>query len=243
MKKIIPIAIVVVAIFGVLYFTKFKKSNVVVPEPVVTNVNKASLCFYGEVKTKNNLYDTSWARLNITGDKVAGEFNYLPAEKDKKVGAFNGTVGAVDKTSMARTANVMWVSMAEGMTVTEQLKIVFGEGTAQAGFGAMVDRGDGVYVYQDEAKITFGQNMTDIDCNSLGDIAVVEQYVRANYKNLITEKPVLGGTWYVTNVHVSPNTKNVTMVYEDGHIQGSKNFKYHFDGDRVVIETPAQISI
>ncbi len=35
MKKIIPIVIVVVAIFGVLYFTKFKKSNTVVPEPVI----------------------------------------------------------------------------------------------------------------------------------------------------------------------------------------------------------------
>ncbi len=243
MKKIIPIVIAVVAIFGVLYYTKFKKSNTVVPEPVTTNVNRAALCFYGESKTKNNLYDTSWLRLNITGDNVIGEFNYLPAEKDKKTGTFDGTVGAVDKISMARTANVMWNSMAEGTTVTEQLKILFGEGSAQAGFGAMVDRGDGVYLYQDESKITFGQVMTDIGCNSLGDIVVVEQYVRANYKNLITAKPVLGGTWYVTNVHVSPNTKTVTMLYEDGHIQGSKNFKYHFEGDSVVIEMPSPISI
>jgi hypothetical protein len=34
MKKIIPFVIVFVAIFGVLYFTKFKKTDIVTPEPV-----------------------------------------------------------------------------------------------------------------------------------------------------------------------------------------------------------------
>ncbi len=241
MKKIISFVVIVLVVIGVIYFVNSKKVDVVVPVPVGININPINLCFYGESKTKNNLYDVSWAKLNITGDNVTGEFNYLPAEKDRKVGTFNGTVGAVDKISMSRTANVMWSSMAEGMTVTEQLKIVFGEGTAQAGFGAMVDRGDGVYVYQDEAKINYGQNMTDIDCNSLGDIVAVEQYVRANYKNLIQAKPVLGGAWYITNLHVSPSTKTGLMTYEDGHIEGSATFNYYLEGGNILIKNVTKV--
>lgn len=177
MKKIIPFLVIVLVVFGVVYFFNSKKVDVVVPAPapvtaqvpIGANVNSRNLCFYGDSKTKNNLHDVSWAKLNITGDNVTGEFNYLPAEKDKKIGKFEGKVGAVDKVAMARTADVMWKSMAEGMTVTEQLKIVFGEGTAQANFGEMVDRGDGVYVYKDESKLSFGQIMSDVDCASLSD--------------------------------------------------------------------------
>ncbi len=188
MKKIIPLVMVVVVVLGLVYFFKSKKvDDVVVPvQQVGTTVHSAKLCFYGEFKTNRNLSDVSWAKLDMVGGKVTGEFNYLPAEKDKKVGKFTGSVSAVDKIAMARTADVMWTSMAEGMTVTEQLKIVFGEGTAQAGFGEMVDRGDGVYVYKDAKNISLGQIMTDIDCDSLmekttvkniNDVSINDKYI------------------------------------------------------------------
>jgi hypothetical protein len=43
--------------------------------------------------------------MNLDGERVIGEYQNIPAEKDSKVGIFQGTVGAVDPTSMARTAD------------------------------------------------------------------------------------------------------------------------------------------
>ena len=71
--------------------------------------------------------------------------------------------------SMTRTANVMWNSSAEGMNVTEELRIVFGEGNATVGFGEMVDRGDGVYVYKDPENLFYIDSMTDVACSDLDE--------------------------------------------------------------------------
>ncbi len=157
-------------ILGIIYFTQMKKGGVGEVPVVSTNDTSAKsvqLCFLSKVKTGSGLYDVSQVRMDIAGEKVTGEFKYVPAEKDKKVGSFEGTVGPVDKMAMARTADVIWNSMAEGMQNKEQLKIVFGEGTAQAGFGEMVARDDGVYVYKDPTKLTYGALMTDVDCATL----------------------------------------------------------------------------
>jgi hypothetical protein len=158
--------IAIIVIFAGLGFFFIKKDEMVTPI-VIDDTNKISLCFYRETKTNQGLYDVALLRLNINGEKVNGEFKNLPAEKDSKVGNFEGIVGPVDKSMMARTADVWWNSMAEGLQVKEQLKIVFGEGTAQALFGEMVDRGDGVYIYKDTNKLTYGVAMTDVECGRL----------------------------------------------------------------------------
>lgn len=167
MKKYIYIILIVLLALG-LYLWKINTAPVVsrMPAPVVVeSVNKRDLCFYQDKKGTNNLFDRQILILHILGDKVTGEYKNLPGEKDKKVGTFEGTVGAVDRVAMARTADVWWNSMAEGMQVKEQLKIVFGEGNAQAGYGEMVDRGDGTYVYKNASKLTYGASMTDVACD------------------------------------------------------------------------------
>lgn len=225
MKKLLPIIITVTIIVGLIYIGFTHKPTAVVT-PVATNPTPVELCFYYESKANRGLYDVSWTRLNITGSDVTGEFRYLPAEKDRKVGMFSGIVGPVDKVAMARTLDVWWNSMAEGMETKEQLKIIFGEGTAQAEFGEMVDQGDGTYVYKDPNALTLGVPMTDVACSDLDDRIIVEQYIRDNIKTLVPESPVLGGSWYVISVHVDPVSKTGTMTYEDGHIQGSATFSY-----------------
>ena len=168
MKKLAFIVVVVLVCLGAIYFVNRKKAIAPVITPsVATDAKPIQLCFYKKDKTPNGLFDVNWLKMNIAGSNVTGEFHYLPAEKDSKVGTFEGTVGAVDKAMMARVANVWWNSMAEGMQVKEQLRIVFGEGNAQAGFGEMVDQGDGTYVYKDVAKITYGVSMTDVACADL----------------------------------------------------------------------------
>ena len=237
MKKILFFIVVVGVILGAVYF--INKKEVVAPvvtPPVVEEQKPIQLCFFGENKTKSGLYDVAWLKMNLMGEKVTGEFQNLPAEKDSKIGNFEGTVGAVDRVAMARTADVWWDSFAEGIRVKEQLKIVFGEGTANVDFSEMVDRGDGVYIYKDGAKLTYGISMTDVACGDIDERIAVEKYVRDNIKTIATDKAVLGGSWYVMMVHVNPMSNTGEMSYEDGHIIGKiKTFSYLINDGKVTI--------
>lgn len=126
-----------------------------------------NLCFSYKILNKNtNLMDEYNLKMNLTGDKVTGELNFLPTEKDTKTGKFKGTVTPVNKKSMSRTIDAFWDTKAEGMEVTEELMIIFGEGTANIGSGEMKDRGDGVYIYENKNNIDYtkGLTLTDVTC-------------------------------------------------------------------------------
>ena len=212
--------LVLVIIF--IFLFKNKKINPPALEVV-------AMCYQYSKETSSGFFDKAWLKMTILGDKVTGEYQNLPAEKDSKVGKFNGIVGN------GGIADVWWDSFAEGMNVTEQLKIKFGEGNAVVFFGEMIDRGDGVYVYKDVTKLTPGFQMSQIDCESLDDRIIVENYIRNNVKTIVPEKPVLGGSWYVISVNINSFTKTGSMVYEDGHIQGEKSFNYVRNGTQVII--------
>jgi hypothetical protein len=129
------------------------------------------LCFakFGQPNVRG-YSDKYTLRLMLSGEggiQATGELKLLPAEKDSKVGKFTGVVSAVDKIAMARTASLWWDTLAEGMNTKEELKITFGEGTANIGFGEMVDRGDGVYVYKDATKLNYSLSLTDVACSDL----------------------------------------------------------------------------
>jgi hypothetical protein len=108
--------------------------------------------------------DKAMLSMDIRGENVIGEFNWLPAEKDKKTGVFKGTVGAVDPYEMARTVNAWWETSAEGMTNTEQIIIKFGEGTANVAFGEMKEDEMGRWVYADKANLSYEPNLSQTDC-------------------------------------------------------------------------------
>ena len=187
------------------------------------------MCYYRADKTDRGFYDKAWIKLNILDEKITGEFQHLPAESDSKVGTFEGTVGPVDKVSMSRKANVWWNSEAEGMNVKEELIIEFGEGSATVGFGEMIDRGDGVYVYKDKNNLTYIKQMNQMDCEFLDEKVFVEKYIRDNIESIVANKPVLGGTWYTVAVTVNPSTKTGEVTYEDGHIQSKAEFIYTYE--------------
>jgi len=233
-KNLISLLLLVVVAFGIYFF--LRNNNDVEQVPVVEQKKPIELCFYKEGnKTPQGYYDVAWIRMNLLEDKVTGEFRNYPAEKDSKVGTFEGSVGKVDPYMMARTADVWWNAMQEGMQTKEQLKIVFGEGTANAMFGEMVDRGDGVYIYKDPNKFSYSMDMNDVACSDLDDRIMVEKYVRENIKTLAPEKPVLGGSWYALAIRIDPKTKTGTVNYEDGHVQGGATFSYTRIGDKVEI--------
>jgi hypothetical protein len=144
------------------------------------------------------------------------------------VGTFEGTVEPLDQNIMSRRTNVLWNSFAEGMNVTEELVIKFGDGSATVGFGEMVNRGDGVYIYKDKTNLTYIPSIGQMDCEFLDEKLFTEKYIRDNIGTIATNKAVLGGAWYVTTVNVNPATHTGEVTYEDGHIQNSASFIYTY---------------
>lgn len=129
-----------------------------------------ALCYEYSKKMPSGYSDREVLKMTFSGQggkQVTGEYRYLPAEKDSKTGTFTGTAGPMDPKISARTADVWWDVMAEGMRATEQLRIVFGDGSAVAMFGEMADGEDGNYVYKDVTKLTPGFQMSQVNCASI----------------------------------------------------------------------------
>ena len=154
--------IFVVVVLGVVVYAIVRyRKEVAVAVPVDSQTRY--LCYSWNTKAG----DKALLRMGITGGtQITGSFDFLPAEKDKKTGPIEGTAGPVDQKAMARTADLWWTASAEGMTTKEQLKIVFGEGSAQAGFGEMKNRGDGVYVYAHPDALSYTPTLSQTDCGN-----------------------------------------------------------------------------
>lgn len=236
MKKLFVYVTVFVVILIIISFFLLKNKKIEIVQNPPTG-NAISMCYQYSKETSRGFVDRVWLQMNISGSKVTGEYQSLLAEKDSKVGTFSGTVGPMDPKTSSRIADVWWDSEGEGMSVTEQLKIEFGEGSAVTLGGEMMDRGDGTYVYKDATLLTPGLQMSQIDCESLQDQNLVDKYVRDNINTIVPDKPVLGGSWYATVVNISPSTKSGTMIltYEDGHIQESKSFSYVINNNEVQV--------
>lgn len=237
MKYILYVVLVFVIGAGAYIFVTRDTPFPVVPDTgmQVTTLVPMELCFaeYGPVQP-SGYSDTYTLRMTLDGTQVSGELKFLPAEKDSKVGLFTGDVSAVDPYSMARTITAMWDTYAEGMNTTEELSIVFGEGTASIGFGPMVDRGDGVYVYEESDEILYNMDLTDIACADLTERENIEAYIRQNIATIAPEKAQLGGTWYVVTNTIDITTNTGTVIYEDGHIQKTSNYTYETDAQSKV---------
>lgn len=236
--KTIIIALLIIIVIGavILYIINNKKSGIKIENKgdTITEVKEPiRMCYYRADKTDRGFYDVAWLKLSILGEKITGEFHNLPAEKDSKVGDFEGTVGPLDQAVMARHATVWWNSRAEGMEFKEELAIQFGDGSATVGFGEMIDSllGDGVYLYKDKTNLYWIPSMNQIDCEYLDEKITVEQYVKDNIVTIATNKPVLGGTWYAIITNVNSATKTGEVTYEDGHIQSKANFTYTYEKD------------
>ena len=237
-KKFREILFLVIIITSVvlLFVQEFgPKENIVSPvieEPVV--VNMVDLCFANiGTPNENGFYDKYTLRmsLNNTEKTVSGELKFLPAEKDSKVGKFEGAVSDVDDTLMARRIDAWWDTMAEGMNTREELKIIFGEGVASILLSEMEDRGDGVYVYKDPKSAQYNLELKDVSCDEIDEREKVEEYLRENIVSLSPVKAVLGGSWYVLSVLLNPNEDSGVVTYEDGHIQEKRDFTYLIGGD------------
>ena len=238
-KQIFIIILIIIIVVAIFISIKPKKESATKENgtPVAEEIKPVELCYYRTNKTSSEFYDIAWIKLSILGDKITGEFRNLPAESDSKIGTFEGTVGPLEQKIMGRRANVWWDSRAEGMEVKEELEIIFGDGSATVGFGEMVDRGDGVYLYKDKTNLYYIDGMWQMGCEDLDEKLFTEKYIRENIKTVATNKPVLGGSWYVISVMVNSTTNTGDVVFEDGHIQSKANFTYTYE------ENPQNITV
>ncbi len=245
-KQISILIIILVVIGSLISYILQSKNNTPVPEKgniVATNelaeviaIKPIEMCYDLSDKTSRGFYDKALIKMQITGDKVIGEFKDIPSEKDSKVGKFEGTVGLLNKETMSRRANLLWDSEGEGMSAKEELIIDFGDGSAVVGYGEMVDNGNNVYVYKDKTKLIFSKNMSQIDCGTLDEKVSVEKYIKDNITTIAKEKAVLGGSWYVISVFVNPSKNTADVIFEDGHIQNKAQIIYTYTKEDGVIK-------
>lgn len=226
---LITVLIVIAAIFGAQKRAPAPAENPSPIEPVAATPQ--DLCYYSSTDAPHGLKDIYWIRMTLTdgatkNGNVSGEFRSLPAEKDSKVGPFTGTISALPATAADGTIDAWWSASAEGMTTTEQLALKYDDKKISAGFGEMIDRGDGTYVYKNPSAITYGKEIPAVDCGNLNEMLTVEKYIRDNIATLSPIKATAGGTWYVIRVDTDTTKKTGTVKYEDGHLQESKSFTY-----------------
>lgn len=240
MKKIFYVFLTLILVFIVIVMVQSKKSkNIVIPEPVdeVVVSQPISLCFvkFSE-KQESGFYDKFTLRMNLdnTNKTVTGYLKLLPAEKDSAIGSFEGSVSAVDPYAMARTIDAWWTREGEGRTEKSQLRIIFGEGTANIGFGAMKENPNGSYSYEDLEKVDYSMTLNDYSCIDLEEREQVEEILWKNINELSPVAPVLGGKFYVVSMDLDFVSNSGLVVYEDGHIQEKRNFNYEVVENKVV---------
>src|SRR3989344_9361187 len=137
MRKILLIVIIIGVILGVFYFVNKNEADApVIVAPIITDNKLTELCFakFG-VPDENGLFDKYTLRLDLNGEKVTGELNFLPAEKDSKTGEIKGIVGKVDPKMMARQGGFWGFTFGVGVSTGEEFKIIFGGGTGDIVFG------------------------------------------------------------------------------------------------------------
>lgn len=161
MKKYIWALIIILILGGVYYYSQNKK---VTSEN--TNNTDSLMCFT-YISEGNGIKDLYNLKFDIKGENVNGELNFLPAEKDSKVGEFKGLISPYGEDSSTRIIAAWWDTMGEGIKNREQLAILLKGETASIGFGEMKESGDGSYVYADPSQVSYTLHLQSVDCSSL----------------------------------------------------------------------------
>lgn len=157
MKKNLLILILILVVIGISYFEFSKR----VPTYKVAD---ADLCYVFMENKDDGSFDEYKLRFSIKDSQVLGNLEFLPSEKDKKTGSIEGTVIKPISDKEAYRADLWWTASAEGRTVKEELKIIFGDGTASIGLGEMIEGEDGIYKYKSIPEIVYGIVLYQTPC-------------------------------------------------------------------------------
>lgn len=156
-KNIILLILALILLF--IFYTRFTDQNI-----KNSKVEDSILCYTLMQKSENGAIDEYNLRLNIKDSKALGTLEFLPYEKDKKIGSIEGEVIKPSIDIVASRANLWWTATSEGFTTKEELKVIFGDGTASIGLGEMVEQNDGSYKYKSIPEIVYGLVLYQVSC-------------------------------------------------------------------------------
>lgn len=159
-------SLVVLAVIGIFVFAFKHYSGTNPAKTTVNDIEEETnqLCYLWNTEAGEKIE----LSMDVKGDHVTGNLNYLITKKDPKSGPFEGTITGVDTTS-TRTVDAIWNTQVSGAEKKVELKILARDNIANVGFGTMKVGADGVYVYADPAQINWAPNLQRTDC---GDSAM-----------------------------------------------------------------------
>jgi hypothetical protein len=103
--------------------------------------------------------DTTSVTLIIDGDKIKGEMNWLPYEKDGAIGTLEGTKNAAGEFEL------MYNYVIEGSSQSETKVMKIENGDLMIKVGLLVDpKNDGHLRYKDVSKAKYKETLKRISC-------------------------------------------------------------------------------
>jgi hypothetical protein len=153
--KIIIVAVSVIVIMGIVFFTKNNQPAHVNQQSVVVQETKPEsipqnqeLCFSKDINK-----DITTVTLTISGDTVTGKMDWVPFEKDSARGTLSGTLQNGEM-------NLMYDYMIEGAHQTEEKIMKIQDGKLLIKHGELLDpKYDGHLIYKDKASAVYNETL------------------------------------------------------------------------------------
>lgn len=100
--------------------------------------------------------DSLYIRLDILGELANGVYNWLPGEKDRLTGTFQGSMEDSVITAL-------YTYTAEGMTQKQEVLFKMDNGGLRIATGEMAES-EGVNLFKDRSQISYGDPVREIPC-------------------------------------------------------------------------------
>ncbi len=100
--------------------------------------------------------DSLYIRLDILGELANGVYNWLPGEKDRMTGSFQGSIDDDLVTAV-------YSYSAEGRTAKQEVLFKVEDGQLRLATGAM-ETSEGVTLFKDKSQVTYGEPIPEVNC-------------------------------------------------------------------------------
>lgn len=132
-----------------------KEVTVAAPE---AKTPKTNMCYLEVTQSKDNpaIRDTMSLTVNIDGNKVTGTYNWLPYEKDKKTGTYEGQL-------QDSIVNAVYTYSAEGTSQKEELVFKLENNQAMIKSGELEEKGV-VWKLKDPANANYNMSLKQTAC-------------------------------------------------------------------------------
>jgi len=100
--------------------------------------------------------DSLYIKLEVLGELANGAYNWLPQEKDRMKGYFQG---AIDDSLVT----AVYTYTAEGKMQKREVMFKMEDKSLRVATGEM-EESEGVYLYKDKSRVTYGGPIPEVNC-------------------------------------------------------------------------------